>query len=247
MRYPRWTLALIFALPALALAGCGQQGGGESNADAALEVRYLEVSPERTETLVDALNSLLAPSGAGSASVAGPGQALVRAHPSTLKQIESSFERMTAAHEQTQPQQDSNHRVRLQVWALKAGEVLEALPPASSDIRQALAGLPYADWRQLEASVQSLSADGREWRSAGANLNISAAVSRMGDGYLAELSLMSNRREGAKASESLAHIGADGRLAMKSGEYVLMSFRDESGGGEALVVRIEPIDPAPVQ
>jgi hypothetical protein len=34
---------------------------------------------------------------------------------------------------------------------------------------------------------------------------------------------------------------------MKPGEYVLMSFRDESGGGEALVVRIEPIDPAPAQ
>ena len=247
MRYARWTLALIVALHALALTGCGQQNAGELNAGTDLEVRNLEVSPERTEALVEALNSLLAPGAAGSASVAGPGQVLVRADPSTLQQIESSFERMTAAYEQSQPERDSNHRVRLQAWALKAGEGLEALPTASPDIKQALAGLPYSDWRQLEASVQSLSADGREWRSSGVNLNISAGISRMGDGYLAELSLMSNRREGAKASESLAHIGADGRLAMKPGEYVLMSFRDESGGGEALVVRIEPIDPAPAQ
>ncbi|MBE5317280.1 MAG: hypothetical protein H4O13_17960 [Xanthomonadales bacterium] len=245
MRHARWTLALLLSINVLTLAGCGRQVGEGSDANRELEMRYLEVSPDRTEALVDALNALLTPSAAGKASMAGPGQILVRADAGTLEQIASSLEQMREAKQQSQPQPDSGHRVRLQTWALKAGEGLDALPPAAPEIRQALTGLPYADWRQLEASVQTRTTDGRPSLSSGVHFGISATLLRLGEDYLAELSLTSSRTGSVTAAASLAQEGAEARLTMKPGEYMLLSFRDERGAGEALVVRIEPIDPAP--
>ena len=245
MRHARWTLALIFALAALALSGCGEQNAEESTADAALEVRYLEVSPDRTEALVEALNQLLTSSGAGSASVAGPGQILLRTDPRTQQQIASSIEGMTAAL-QSQPQRDPTHRVRLQVWSLKAGEGLESLPPASPELKQALNGLPYADWRQLESSVQTRTTDGRPSTSSGWILNVGATLFRLNDGYLADLSLMSSSRNSVPSGKA-SRINASARLAIRPGEHVLLTFRDENNGGEALIVRLDPVDAEPAQ
>jgi hypothetical protein len=245
MRHTRWTLALIFALPALTLTGCGKQSAEESAADAALEVRYLEVSPDRTEALVEALNQLLTSSGAGSASVAGPGQILLRTDARTQQQIQTSLEGMTAAL-QSQPQRDPTHRVRLQVWSLIAGEGLESLPPASPELEQALTGLPYSDWRQLESSVQTRTTDGRLSGSSGWILNVDATLFRLNDGYLADLRLMSSSRNSVPSGKA-SRINASTRLAMRPGEYVLLTFRDENNGGEALIVRLDPVDAEPAQ
>lgn len=245
MRYPRWTLALIFALAALALSGCGKQNAEESTADAALEVRYLEVSPDRTEALVEALNQLLTSSGAGSASVAGPGQILLRTDPRTQQQIASSIEGMTAGLE-SQPRRDPNHRVRLQVWSLVAGEGLESLPPASPELKQALSELPHSDWRQLESTVQTRTTDGQPSISSGQILDMSATLFRLNDGYLADLRL-SSRSNNSGTFGAASFINAATRLAMRPGEHVLLTFRDENNGGKALVVRLDPIDAEPAQ
>jgi hypothetical protein len=245
MRYARWTLALIVALPALALTGCGKQNAEVSKADPALEVRYLEVSPDRTEALVEALNQLLTSSEAGSASVAGPGQILLRTDARTQQQIETSLEGMTAALK-SQPQRDPTHRVQVQVWSLRAGEGLESLPPVSAELKQALVGLPYADWRQLEASVQTRTTDGRASNSSGRILSVHATLFRLNDGYLADLSLLSSSRRGSP-SDSTSPISTNALVGMRPGEYVLLSFRDENEGGEALVVRLQPIDSEPAQ
>ncbi len=245
MRYPRWTLALIFALPAPTLTGCGKQNAELSKTAPALEVRYLEVSPDRTEALVEALNQLLTSSGAGSASVAGPGQILLRADTMTQQQIASSIDGMTAALE-SQPRRDPNHRVRLQVWSLIAGEGLDSLPPVSPELKQALSELPYSDWRQLEATVQTQATDGRVSNSSGQILDVSTTLFRLSDGYLADLRLNSRIRNSGASGEA-SWINAATRLAMRPGEHVLLTFRDENDGGKALVVRLDPIDAEPAQ
>jgi hypothetical protein len=57
---------------------------------------------------------------------------------------------------------------------------------------------------------------------------------------------MSSSRNSVPSGKA-SRINASTRLAMRPGEYVLLTFRDENNGGEALIVRLDPVDAEPAQ